>query len=58
MEIVKALALGAAVGFPLLALLTMLMSYLVRTQYQWRKLPPPTPNPPMSPWFDAPKVSK
>jgi hypothetical protein len=43
METVKVVALGIAVGFPLLVLLCMLMGYLIRTQYKWRKLPtPPT----------------
>jgi len=58
METIKVLAFGAVVGITLSGLLTMLMSYLVRTQYQWRKLPPPNPNPPIAPWFDAPKASK
>lgn len=58
MEIVKVLALGAAVGAVILTLLTWLMTYLIRTQYKWRKLPPPDPNSPVGVWLAASKASK
>ena len=58
MEIVKLLALASVVAFPLAALLTWLMGILIRTQYKWRKLPPPNQNSPAAPWVHAPKASK
>jgi hypothetical protein len=57
METLKALALAVAIGFPLLVLLSMTMSYLIRTQHKWRKLPP-NPTPPAASWAQARKVSK
>ncbi len=58
MEIVKVLALGAGVGAVTLTILTMLTAYLIRTQYKWRKLPPPDPNSPVGLWLAGRKASK
>jgi len=58
METVKLLALASAVAFPLSGLLAWFGVYLVRTQYKWRKLPPPPAAQTVAPWPIATKASK
>jgi hypothetical protein len=58
MEIIKLLALSADIGLPLLALLTFVMGYVIRTQYKWRKLPPPAAGQSLPSWPVETKVSK